>query len=150
MSLYGHKLLNESYEDEFEGVDLKPYAELMAYDDISRGSDEQIHEFCNSELAEVLCERQVLNKKMMVRLDKASDQKRRAKLIAYQLAKESNDPAWKKMMLYRSKWKEQRAIVVKKYGKKAVKLANVSQREYIKAARKEPSNASADDKKDDK
>ena len=142
MSLYGHKFIKESYEDELEGIDLAPYVELMAYDDISRGSEEQIHEFCNSELAEVLQERQVLNKKMLVRLDKASDQKRRAKLIAYQLANEANDPAWKKMQLYRAKWKEQRAIVVKKYGKKAMKLANVSQREYIKAARKEP-NVSA-------
>lgn len=150
MSLYGHKFLNESYEDEFAGVDLKPYISMMAYDDISRGSDEQIHEFCNSELAEVLCEKQVFNKPMMMRLDKASDQKRRAKLICYQLAKESNDPAWKKMMLYRSKWKEQRAIVVKKYGKKASKLANVSQREYIKTARKEPASSAAADKKEDK
>ena len=140
MSLYGHKFLEESCKDEFEGVDLQPYVELMAYDDISRGSDEQIHEFCDSELATVLQERQVLNKATMMRLDKASDAKRRTKLIAYQLSKEANDPAWRKMCLYRAKMKEQRAIVMKKYGKKAAKLANLAQKEYIKTARKEPTN----------
>lgn len=140
MSLYGHKFLAESYDNELEGVDLQPYVELMAYDDISRGSEEQIHEFCESELATVLQERQVLNKATMMRLDKASDAKRRTKLIAYQLSKEANDPAWRKMCLYRAKMKEQRAIVMKKYGKKAAKIANVAQREYIKSARKEPTN----------
>lgn len=140
MSLYGHKFLEESYDNELEGIDLKPFIELMAYDDISRASEEQIHEFCDSELAAVLQERQVLNKTTMMRLDKASDVKRRTKLVAYQLAKNANDPAFRKMCMFRTKMKEQRAIVMKKYGKKAAKIANVAQREYIKTARKEPTN----------
>lgn len=157
MSLYGHRftnILSESAapeDEELKGIDLKPFIEAMAYDDISRGTDEQIHEFCNSELAQVLQEKQVLNKPTMMRLDKASDQKRRQKLIVYQLAEQANDPAFKKMVFHRKKMKEYKAILMKKYGKKAEKIAAVSQREYIKAARKAPSTPVAKaDKEEDK
>ena len=136
--LYGHKLIqeNNAVDDELKDVNLQEYVSLIAYDDISRGSDGQIKEFCESELAQVLCEKQVLNKPAMMRLDKQSDIKRRTKLIAYQLAKEANDVAWKKMIKYRELMKEQRAIIMKKYGKKAQKIAMASQKEYIKTARK--------------
>ena len=144
MSLYGHKFIKEStVDEELEGLDLTPYVEMVAYDDISRGSDEQIKEFCESELAKVFLEKQVLNKPAMMRLDKASDVKRRTKLIAYQLAKEANDVAWKKMVKYRELMKEQRAIIMKKYGKKAQKIAMASQKEYIKTARKASPTAPA-------
>lgn len=144
--LYGNSFMKESLvvDDELKDVNLQPYVEMIAYDDISRGSTEQIKEFCESELATVLQERQVLNKGTMMRLSKQDDVKRRTKLIAYQLAKEANDPAWKKMTLYRSKMKEQRAIILKKYGKKAQKIALASQKEYIKTARKEPAKPAAD------
>jgi len=140
--LYGHKLIQENYEvdDELKDVNLQEYVSLIAYDDISRGSDVQIKEFCESELAQVFCEKQVLNKPAMMRLDKQSDVKRRTKLIAYQLAKEANDVAWKKMIKYRELMKEQRAIIMKKYGKKAQKIAMASQKEYIKAAKKATSS----------
>lgn len=141
MSLYGHGLIKESLvDDEIENIDIKPFVELMAYDDISRGSDEQIANFLESELCQVLQERQVLNKKAMIRLDKDADEKRRIKLAAYQLAKEANDPAFKKLVMYREKMKEQRAIIMKKYGKQARKIAVKAQKEYIKTARKEPSD----------
>ena len=147
--LFGHSFLSESLVDnELSGIDLTPYVQIVAFDDISRSSSEQIKEFCESELAQVLQERQVLNKKAMMRLDKDADIKRRTKLIAYQLAKEANDPAWRKMCLYREKMKEQRAVIMKKYGKKAQKIALASQKEYIKTARKEPNrpvNASSSD-----
>lgn len=140
MSLYGHKFLAEnSVEDkDLEGINLESYIQTIAYDDISRGSEEQIHEFLESELATVLTERNVLNKKQIVKLNmREIDSKRRIKMVAYQMAKENNDPAFKKMQKYRELWKEQRAIVLKKYGKKAIKVAKVAQKEYIKAAKKE-------------
>lgn len=140
MSLYGHKFLAEnSVEDkDLEGINLESYIQTIAYDDISRGSEEQIHEFLESELATVLTERNVLNKKQIVKLNmREIDSKRRIKMVAYQMAKENNDPAFKKMQKYRELWKEQRAIVLKKYGKKAIKVAKVAQKEYIKAAKKD-------------
>jgi len=140
MSLYGHKLIQSVNEadDELKGLDLTPYIEMLAYDDISRGSEEQIHEFMESELATVLTEKNVLSKKSVYKLNMRDiDKKRRIKMVAYQMAKENNDPAFKKMTLYRDKWKEQRAIIMKKYGKRAIKVATVAQKEYIKAAKKE-------------
>lgn len=140
--LYGHKIVKESAltvtaeAEELKDVDLKPFVELMAYDDISRGSDEEIKSFCESEVASVLMEKQVLSKPTMMRLSKDDDERRRTKLAVYQLARESGDPHWKKMIAYRQKWKEERAILIKKYGSKASKIAKASQREYVKAARK--------------
>ena len=58
----------------------------------------KIHEFCESAQAQILTERQVLNKKSLMRLSKADDQKRRIKLIVYQMAAEKNDPDWKKII----------------------------------------------------
>ena len=139
MSLYGHKLIEEAYaDDELEGIDLQPYIELAAIYDISRGSDEQIQEFCNSELANVLQERKVLSTKSIQKINlKQKDLKTRIKLMAYQLAASKNDKDYIKMKKYRDLWKMHRANVIKKYGAKASKLAAVAQREYIKAARKE-------------
>lgn len=152
MALYGNAVRENLLDEELEGINLNEYVQLVCYDDISRGSDAQVQEFCESELAEYLQEAQVLNKKAMMRLDKASDSKRRTKLIAYQLAKEANDPAWKKMVLFREKMKEQRAILMKKYGKKAQKIAVKAQKEYIKAAKSRPSDPTfgMSDGKDDK
>ena len=140
MSLYGHKVVRESAikNDELAGIDLKPYVEAIAYDDISRCTDDQVKAFVESEMAVVLQEKQVLNKGSMMRLSKADDEKRRIKLVAYQLAKEANDADWKKMVEYRDKWKEYRGKVMKKYGAKAKKIAVAAQKEYIKNARKAP------------
>lgn len=139
MSLYGHSFIKESFQrDELENIDLKPFIELMAYDDISRGTSEQIKEFCNSEIAQVLTEKQVLNKGTMMRLSKADDEKRRIVSVAYYLAKEANDPDYKKMIEYRAKWKEHKRKVLQKYSQKAKRIAIAAQKEYIKKAKKEP------------
>jgi hypothetical protein len=138
MSLYGHKQLVQESEDDMQNVDLKPFVELMVYDDISRGSDDQRKAFCESTQAQVLMEKQVLNKGTLMRLSKEDDAKRRIKLIVYQMAKEKNDPDWKKMTLYRKLWKKFRGKLMRKYANKAKRIAVQSQREYIQAARKMP------------
>ena len=143
MSLYGHKILNAVNEAEIEdkdlaGIDIQEFVQLIAYDDISRGSEEQIHEFLESELATVLTERNVLNKKTVLKLNmREIDSKRRVKMVAYTLAKKANDPNFAKMVKYRNLMKEHRAAILKKYGAKAEKIAKVAQKEYIKAAKKE-------------
>lgn len=143
MALYGHSLLKEASDLDIAKIDLKPYVELMAYDDISRDSAENIKEFCNSPVAQVLMEKQVLSKPTMMRLSKADDQKRRVMLTVYRLAKESNDPDYKKMIMYRDKWKEHKAKLIQKYGKKAEKIAREAQLQYIKDAKKaKPEEAS--------
>ena len=153
MALYGHKFLKESVapennvDIELEGVNMEKYIQLIAHDDISRGTDEQIREFCASPEAQVLTERQVLNKKSLMRLSKADDQKRRIKLIVYQIAAEKNDPDWKKMTMHRSKMKEYRAKLIKKYGVKASKIAAKAQKDYITRARKNEDVVAAADGK---
>ena len=132
--LYGHNTaLKEQVLTERE---LAPYINLIAYDDISRGNDKQIREFCESERANVLVEKAVLKKNTMVRLSKADDEKRRIKLCAYQLAKDENDVNWKKMKFHRDQWKKYRDLLMKKYGSRAAKMAKISQKEYIKRASK--------------
>lgn len=153
MALYGHKFLKESVvkesndDMELNGINMQPYIELMAFDDISQGTDQQIREFCASPEAQVLTERQVLNKKSLMRLSKADDQKRRIKLIVYQIAAEKDDPDWKKMMLHRNKMKEYRAKLIKKYGARASKIATKAQKDYIKRARKNEDVVAAADGK---
>ena len=137
MPMYGHSLLKESATtDDLRDINLQPYVELMAYDDISRDSAENIKEFCAGPVAAVLLEKQVLNKPSMMRLSKADDEKRRVKLIVYQLAKEANDPDWNKMVLHREKMKEHRAKLIQKYGNKAKRIAKEAQKQYIKNAKK--------------
>ena len=138
-SLYGRTLLKESaYDEDLSGVDLQPYVQLMAYEDAAFKHEDEIKTFTESEECKVLMEKQVLNKSSYMRLSKADDYKRRLKLVAYNLAKENNDPDYKKMKMHRAKFKQFRAKVLKKYGNRAKKIATVSQREYIKQAKKLP------------
>ena len=91
--LYGAKQMTP----DLGGVAMDTLIEGFLYDEISRGTTEQIKEFCESEAAQVLVERSVLKKGTLMRLSKQDDEKRRIKLVAYNLAKEAKDPAWAKL-----------------------------------------------------
>ena len=121
------------------GVDMTVATESLLYDDIAHGTEEQIKEFCESDAAKVLVERGVLKKGTLMRLSRTDDEKRREKLMAYQLAKEAKDPLWKKLAKNRVQEKKLIAAIMKKYGAKARKLAKTAQKEYIKVASKLPS-----------
>ncbi len=133
MSVYGHSILRETT---MENVDVQPFVELFICDDITKMDSNSAKQFCESTVAQVLSEKSVLKKPTMMRLSRADDEARRIKLCAYQLAKEDNDPNWKKMVMYREKWKEYRGLVMKKYGAKATRMAKIAQKEYIKKAQK--------------
>lgn len=132
--LYGAKQMTP----DLGGVAMDTLIEGFLYDEISRGTTEQIKEFCESEAAQVLVERSVLKKGTLMRLSKQDDEKRRIKLVAYNLAKEAKDPAWAKLQKARREEKKQIAIIMKKYGAKAKKIAIIAQKEYIKTASKLP------------
>lgn len=136
MSLYGHKGLYASEDSSLQGIDLTPFIEDALYDDISRADSDTIQRFIHSEAAQILMEKNVLSKPTMMRLSKADDEKRRIKLAAYRLARQANDPNWKKMVFHRKKWKEYRDKVLVKFANKSKVIAKASQREYIKNARK--------------
>jgi hypothetical protein len=116
--------------------------EMFLVDDVLHGSEAQIKQFCESEEAKVLTEKTVLNKPTLMRLSKTDDQKRRVKLIAYQLAKENNDPEWNKLKKYTALRKQSIRKIMKKYGKKAERVAKVAQKEYIKNSKSVKATAS--------
>lgn len=119
-----------------EGVNMQALVEMFAYDDISRGTEAQIKEFCESAEAKALLEKGVFKKPTLMRLGKADDLKRRQKLTAFELAKQANDTLWKQLVKNRKKEKELISKIMKKYGNKADKVAKVAQKNYIAAARK--------------
>ena len=132
MSLYGAKPI-----DSIEKIgNSNEILEAFFVDDILKMSSEEIHEFCKSEEANILVEKAVLNKKALMRLDKQSDQVRRTKLIACQLAKNADDQLWHKLVKYQKLRKETINKIMDKYGTKAAKIAVVAQKNYIKTASK--------------
>jgi len=134
MALFGNTSLTSVEEENF---DLQEAVESFLIDDVMRMSSKQIKEFCESEQCAALVERAVLKKPTVMRLSKEDDEKRRIKLICYQLARDNHDPNWDKCVKYRALWKSYRAKIFDKWGNKATRLAMVAQREYIKKARTE-------------
>jgi hypothetical protein len=130
-NLYG----TEDIKSIEEAAQSKELMGMFIIDDILRGTTEQINNFCESEQAKVLVEKTVLTKPTLMRLSKQDDQKRRVKLIAYKLAKEANDPEWKKLKKYTALRKQSIKKIMNKYGKKAERIAKIAQKEYIKTAR---------------
>ena len=110
--------------------------EMFLVDDIMKGSSDQIKQFCESTEAKILQEKAVLKKPTMMRLSKADDEKRRIKLMAYQLAKEAGDPEWEKLKKFTAKRKESIAKIMNKYGAKAERMAKIAQKNYIATASK--------------
>lgn len=110
--------------------------EMFIVDDLLRGTSDQIKQFCESEEAKILQEKSVLKKPTMMRLSKADDEKRRVKLMAYQLAKEANDPEWTKLKNFTEKRKASINKIMAKYGPKAEKMAKIAQKNYIATAKK--------------
>lgn len=119
--------------------------EMMIVDDVLHGTSDQIKQFCESEEAKILQEKAVLKKPTMMRLSKADDERRRIKLIAYQLAKEAKDPEWDKLKKYTALRKESINKIMKKYGSRAAKMAKIAQKNYISTASK--ATAAKEDKK---
>lgn len=142
MSLYG----TEPVQKLEEYAKSNAIYELFILDDIIHNSNsEQIKEFCESQEAQILVEKQVLNKPTLHRLSKEDDLRRRIKLIAYKLAKEKNDPLWAKLVKYQKLKKQTAQAILDKYGTKAEKMAKIAQKEYIKKAKKV--KATAEDQK---
>lgn len=132
MSLFGK---NSITSDE-RIANSREVMEMFFTDDLIRGTQQQIKEFCNSTAAQVLMEKAVLKKGTMMRLSKEDDLKRRVKIIAYKLAKEAKDPEWEKLKLHTARRKESIGKIMNKYGAKAENIAKIAQKKYISLAAK--------------
>jgi len=119
--------------------------ECLLVDDVLQGSSEDIKKFCESAEAQVLVEKQVLNKPTLIRMSKEGDYNRRVKLICYTLAKNANDPLWAKLVKFQKAKKEYSQKIYDKYCTKAARIAKASQKEYIKKAK--AAQATAEEKK---
>lgn len=106
--------------------------EMFLAEDILRGSDDERKVFFESPEARILVEKNMLKKSTIVRMSREADQKRRAKLIAYRLAKEAKAPEWNKLVKYHTLKKEMATKILEKYGAKAEKIAKEAQRAYLK------------------
>ena len=117
--------------------------EMMIVDDVLRGDAASIKTFCESAEAKVLQEKQVLRKPTMMRLSKADDQARRAKLAVYALAKAANDPYYMKLKNAIKIKKAMTAKLMKKYGNKGQRVAAIAQKNYIKVAQSAPQTSAS-------
>lgn len=109
---------------------------LYALDDIMNESVEDIEAFCESEEGKIIMEKVGLEKKIVDRATvRKMDLNRRIKLTAYQLAKDSKDPNWDKLVKYSKLKKMYASKILNKFGKKAERIAKISQKEYIKKTR---------------
>lgn len=109
--------------------------ECLLVDEIMQGSAEDIKNFCESEEAQILIEKQVLTKPTLVRMSKEGDYKRRLKLICYTLAKQAGDEKWKKLVKFQKLKKQYSKEIFDKYSTKAARIAKASQKNYIKNAK---------------
>lgn len=127
---------NESVEDSYMTEELKnPDAlmEMFIVDEISHLPDELIQEFCEEGgLGErLLQEGKLRSKNTLVRMSKNDDLSRRTIMACLQLAKDNNDPLWKKLVVNRQRKNDLKNKIVKKYKSKAEKVAKKSQLEFL-------------------
>lgn len=131
-------LVNKENASSILGEELaNPNALLEQYicAEASRLSQDERIAFAESEEAQVLVEKQVLNKRTLVRLSKNDDLARRVKMAAFQLAKQKKDPLWTKLVKNRVIERALIKKIVQKYNNQAVRVARAGQREYIKTAK---------------
>ena len=96
------------------------------------GGEEAVNEFCQSDEAQALLEARKMAKRTFVRLGKNDDLQRRTNMGCLILAREANDPLFKKLALNRVQERKLRNVLFKKYGKKAQRIAIISQKKHIK------------------
>ena len=110
--------------------------ELYLVDDILNASSKDLQDFCESEQCKILIENGVLDKKFVDRATvRKMDLNRRIKLAAYQMAKDTHDPLWDKLVKYAGLKKSIAKKILTKYGKKAERIGRIGQKNYIKKSK---------------
>lgn len=121
---------NDSLVD--EDFDMDSFNETCIYMELASLPEEQRKAIAESEEAVVLEAKGKLNRKTIVRLNRADDMERRTTAAAYQLAKDANDPWWRKLVKALTLKKEAKSHIIKKYGSKGQRIAKQSQKDYLK------------------
>lgn len=134
MGLFGpnRNSIQESYENDFQDVDMQKYISECIFDELSGLPDERKQEFINSNEAAQMIEEGLIGKNTLVRLSKTDDLSRRIKLAALQLAEDKEDKLFEKWQYFRSKVKEYEDKIADKYSMKSTRMAKIAQRDYLK------------------
>lgn len=121
-------------EDMFldEEFDMDAYNETCLFMELASLPYEDRKAIVESEEAAVLEAKGLIGRKTLIRLNKNDDVNRRTSAAAYQMAKDANDPLWKKLMFHMNKKNEYKQKILKKYNSKATRVAKKSQKEFMK------------------
>lgn len=115
-----------------EEFDMDAYNETCLYMELASLPYEDRKAIVESEEAAVLEAKGLIGRKTLIRLNKNDDVARRTSAAAYQMAKDANDPLWKKLMFHMGKKNEFKEKILKKYSAKATRVAKKSQKDFMK------------------
>lgn len=126
---------NHNIDDDImldENFDMDAYNETCLFMELASLPYEQRKAIAESEEAAVLEAKGMIGRKTFIRLSKNDDVERRTSAAAYQMAKDKNDPLWKKLMFHMQKKNQYKEAILKKYNAKASRVAKQSQKDYLK------------------
>ena len=115
-----------------EEFDMDAFAETCLFMELASLPYEERKAIVESEEAAVLEAKGLIGRKTLIRLNKNDDVSRRTSAAAYQMAKDANDPLWKKLMFHMGKKNEYKEKILKKYNAKATRVAKKSQKDFMK------------------
>lgn len=112
--------------------------ESFIIDELSKLPPETIQEFCKpGGLGDQLVqEGKLRNTNTIVKMAKKDDLTRRINMACLQLAKENNDPDWDKLLLFQQKKKKYKNKIIKKWYRRAERIAKKTQQEFLKGGPK--------------
>lgn len=130
MALFENGIVQPTIENTIQNKE--EFEQLMIACEIAEMDKETLEEFCERDgLGEYLVTEGKLKNKTLIRLSKKDDLSRRKKMVAYQMAKEKNDPAWAKFIKYRTLARKEEEKMFKKYESKAERVAKEGQKKWM-------------------
>lgn len=116
-----------------ESFDMEAFNELCVFMELASLPYEERRAIVESEEAAIMEAKGMIGRKTLIRLNKNDDISRRTSAASYQMAKDNNDPLFKKLMFHINKKNEFKEKILKKYNSKAIRVAKKSQKDYLKS-----------------
>ena len=129
MGLFKNAKVQAEVNEVNMNFNMDEFMEACFYDEHYADSDAEKRELLES--ADILMEANKISRKTLVRLNKNDDLTRRTGMAALQLAKDNNDPLWKKLVKNRIVERKLLAAIKKKYANKAQIAARKGQKMYV-------------------
>lgn len=115
-----------------EEFDMAAFEETCLFMELASLPYETRKAVVESEEAAVLEAKGLIGRKTLIKLNKNDDVARRTSAAAYQMAKDANDPLWRKLTFHMAKKNEYKEKILKKYNSKATRVAKKSQKDFMK------------------